>query len=95
MFIADETIIRAEHLSLINIMSIYFKLYLNFIYILLDVLLFTYQRFHASTNIVSIFLDLFHIVINVVKKLIINIKDSKQIFELIINYYILYKFILS
>ena len=82
---------RAGHLSLINMVPAYFGLHLSFICTLLGVSLPTYRRFHASTGTVSVLLGLLHTVINAVRKPVIGTRDSKQVFELIVNHYILYR----
>ncbi len=83
---ADEAATRAGNLSLINMMPTYFGFHLSFIYDLLGVSLLMYRLFHALTGIMSVLLDLLHVIIHTVDKLSLSMSGSGQLFELIVSH---------
>lgn len=76
----------AETLSLINMMSFYFTYHLSFISDILDLFLLTYCCIHASISVMSVFLDLVHVIINVVTTINLNLFSAfGQLFRFIVK----------
>lgn len=63
----------------------YLGFHLSFVCTLLDVSLFTYRLFHASTGTMSIILGLLHAVISAVGKPTLGMKGSGLIFKMIVG----------
>lgn len=89
---ASEAATRAGNLSLINMMPTYFGFHLSFICDLLDVSLLMYRLFHASTGIMSVFLDMLHVIIHTADKSSLSMSGSEQLFELIVGHYVSQEF---
>ncbi len=77
MLIIKKASVRASHLSLINMLSAYFKFYLSFICDILSVLLITYRLFHALTEIMSVLFKLLHVLIYAINKSSIKVIMSQ------------------
>ena len=75
---------HAEHLSLINIISVYFEFHMSFVFNLLDISLFKYCIFHASTKYMSVLLDFLHVIM--FDKSICLMNETSQLFRLIVDY---------
>lgn len=75
----------AEHLSLINMMSIYFECHLSFICDILDLFLSTYHDFHASTEIMSALFALLHVIIYVISTSSHFLDESTSMYELMMS----------
>jgi len=77
--------VRAEHLSLINMMSVYFECHLSFICDILDLFLSTYRDFHASTEIMSAFFALLHVIIHMILTSPHFLDESTSMYELMVS----------
>lgn len=77
---------RTETISLINVIPAYFSYYLSFISDILGLSILDYRRIYTSSGAISVFLGLFHAIINVAS--VINLKlfsVSGQLFEFIVK----------
>ncbi len=77
--------VRAEHLSLINMMSVYFECHLSFICDILDLFLSTYRDFHASTKIMSALFALLHVIIHVISTSPHFLDELTSMYELMMS----------
>lgn len=83
---AKKVSVCTAHLSLINMMSVYFEFHLSFICNLLRVSLIMYHLFHTFTVIMSVLFELLHILIHVISKLSFKVSESWQMFKLIVSF---------
>ena len=80
-----EAATHAEHLSLINMVSAYFEFHMSFVSDLLSISLFKYRIFHASTEYISVLLDLLHVIMSDKSMLLMN--ETSQLFKLIVGHW--------
>ena len=73
-----------RYLSLINMILAYFRFYMSFVFNLLDISLFKYYIFHASTKYMFVLLSLLHVIM--FNKPIYLMNETSQLFRLIVGY---------
>ena len=81
-----EAATRAGTLSLVNMMPSYFGHHLSSVSDILGLLLLVYRRIHALTGAMSVFLGLFHAVVNVTNTTSLSLfSASGQLFGFIVR----------
>lgn len=80
-----EAGVRAGTLSLINLIPVYFGVYLSFLSDLFGISLPAYRFVHGSTGIMSVMLGLVHVVVNVAGNSSLSYGVFGQLFALIVG----------
>jgi hypothetical protein len=85
-----EAEVRADTLTLINMISLFLRLHLSFLVDLLDVSLEIYRFIHEIETLMSFLLSLFHVILEI-KQSKESFSQSIYVYEIIVNVFNLYK----
>ena len=76
---------RTSTLSLINLISLYLKLYLNFLINMLKIFVRNYIKLYNFINVISRILIIFHIEIVLMNNKYFSFNSKSQLYDLIMN----------
>lgn len=76
---------RADFLTVIHLVPLFFEEHLSLTADLIDMLLLTYQQVHSFIEIVTSVLSMFHVLVNVITDQKLNFQDDFQLYGFVIR----------